>query len=233
MRSPDRKLAHVFTPILFLSCFAFGQSIPGLHLLDADANTGRPLLIQGVNSSEGETWEAPIELFGNASVEIFTGRSYMIAAVQLGYGQTGKYRVTLYSHYKNDSLCKRAMSQPEAAAKGAAATKVKAGSLEYSRETERECHLIRYKVLNLAVDTHANTLIVTSRISLDSHGSHLASTPSDRQWRSIGSLLNLNDDCSVKRCPDFESPYLKTAIQRATALADKEQEHFKRVYGGQ
>jgi hypothetical protein len=225
-------LAHSLVFALFLSCSTFGQSLPGLHLIEPDPSTGRPLLVQGVNTIDGDTWEIPIEVYSDSNVALFTAKSYLIASIQLGYSQSGTYDFRLYAHYKNDLLCKRFFLQPDFAASAAVAAKVKVGSPEAMREMERECHLIRYKSMRVTVATRTKMLAVTNRMVLDDHGNHLAFLPGDEDWRPIASLYDPSDDCSVKKCRDIESPYLKTAINRITPLVEREHEYSKRMYGG-
>jgi hypothetical protein len=55
---------------MFLGHYVVAQSLPGLHILDPDPNSGQPHLVQGVNTSEGETWEVPVQVYADSNVEM-------------------------------------------------------------------------------------------------------------------------------------------------------------------
>jgi hypothetical protein len=132
--------------------------------------------------------------------------------------------VRLYVHYKNDSLCKKYMSNKDLAEKGAKATGIKAGSPEAIHEIGSECHMIRYKAEIISVDMRAAVLKITQRMILDKNGNHLAFQPDDPAQRKIAILADLEDDCSVIACSDIESPYVKTAISRITQMVKSQSE---------
>jgi hypothetical protein len=171
IRLPALRLwrrVSVASLLLLISVSAFSQSIPGLQFIRPDPNDGYPLLVQGVNTMDGETWEVPIQVYSDSNVELFTAKSYLIAAAH-AFDSTGKYFVVLYSYYKNDYPCK-GMFPP---------------SVTKMPTFAKDCQQIGYRLRWLDVDTRAKLIKVTKSLCLDTNGSHLQSTPGDRDWTSI------------------------------------------------
>ena len=204
---------RVLALILFVSLPGVGQRFPGVQLIRPDPSTGRPLLVAtpcAVASEAGDfTWVAPISIYEDSGVGEYVDERCLNTAA-MGLSASGKYAVSLYSHYKNsDWLCKRGLPPPTSAdsPEQAAARK----------EWQAVCKDILYRVRYLEVDARAGKYRMSNVNLLDSHGFHLSSIQGGMDWRALADLEK-----------DPSSRGLKLTIDHITDLVRKESDYWKK-----
>jgi TonB family protein len=114
------------------------------HLVEPDPNSYQPLSVRAV---DGESWDAPLQLYENGDIAVFTGHSFIAASVQLAtLAEPGRYQVTIYTAFKTDKFCHAIVA------------------------LQRYCSLIRYQHESLTIDTGTKMAQVTNRAYLDPQG---------------------------------------------------------------
>ena len=143
-------------------------------------------------------------VYDDSLMSIFIDNRCIIAAVQMGYEQSGRYMVAMYTHYKGSEYpCKYLMGKES----------------ESNAEYQRECKMIGYRVRQVDVDTHAKKMIVTGAIFLDIKGFHAFSQKGSKDWTPFAELQK-----------DPLSHPMLTAIEHTTKLVDKELGYWKYRY---
>lgn len=194
--------------LMALSIPCKGQSFPGLQLIRPDSNTGRPLLVASPCASPSEpgdqAWVPAILVYEDSLMDISVDKSCIIAAVQIGFGQTGKYMVALYSHFKDSEYpCKHLYGK----------------EIRSNPVFQRECKMIGYRMRWVDVDTRNKKMHVSQAVALDIEGFHIVTQEGGKDWTQFAEL---------EKDPDTR-PTL-TAIGRSTKLVEKELEYWNYKY---
>lgn len=189
------------------SCW--GQRLPGLQMVKPDPSTNRPLLVMSPCDND-DPWQIPIEVYSEKDFSLFVDQPCINAAVNLGFGQTGKFFVGLWSFYKNSDYPCKVLFGPELSKKIAA-----------DAEMSRECKTITYRLRWFSVDTRENKFSVTRSIFLDENGALYMQTKAAPEWRSISVLP-----------PDVATSYRKS-IAEITRRIEKLQQYVDSINGKQ
>jgi hypothetical protein len=199
--------------VLLLSIATFAQFpvVPGLHMIEPDPNTGKPLLVKGGTAEDD--WQMPIEVYSDADETMFVPADAARGVMWAGsWQQRGEYTVLLYSYFKTDAACNKwvldAISDKPDGDKPDAAKR---------ERLSHECHLIRYRREALSVDTQQKTLLRTWWILFDDHGDTLAGLQS--KWKY--------------QLSEMSNTPIGAATVRITQLVEQEQEYWNRKYGSQ
>jgi hypothetical protein len=190
-----------------------GQTFPGLQLVQPDPGTGYPLLVATpcAQPEEGsiQAWARPIMVYEDSMQALFVDKNCLIAAVQMGFGQSGKYMVAMYSHYKStDYPCKYLFGKATASL-----------TPEKQREFQSECKMIGYRVRWIDVDTRAKRMIVSRAYFLDINGFHALTQKGADEWTQLSDLEK-----------DPLTRPTARAIDRTTNLVEKELAYFNYRY---
>lgn len=157
-------------------------------------------------------------VYEGSLTDIFVDKNCIIAAVQTGYAQSGKYMVAMYTHYKSSEYpCKIVL---EDTLKSMSEAERREFQSKYAEEYQRECKLMGYKVRWVDVDTRGKKMIVTRAVTLDIKGFHAFDQKGKRDWTLFTELQK----------DPLARPTL-TAIEHTTKLVDKELEYWKYRYG--
>jgi hypothetical protein len=207
-RNPMKKLVVVSCLCALLLMPCMGQTYPGLQLIQPDPENGRPALVAtpcgGPNEFSFQNWVSPLQVYDDASISMFVDKTCIIAAVQMGYEQTGKYMVALYTHYKSgDYPCKHPL--------------IKDGGS--NADYQHLCKMIGYRVRWINVDTRAKKMISTRSVILDIKGLYAASESGKTDWVTFADF---------EREP-IARPMLGS-IEGTTKLIEKELEYWKYIY---
>jgi hypothetical protein len=199
--------------LIFLSTSVFGQDrIIPIHVIDPDPDTGRPLLVS-TPCAGAERWEIPILVYEDSDMEVFVDQPCLIAAVQMGFDQDGKYSVQLYSHYKGNFFCKQMLRAYETSPTGKRDLAAKGLN---EKDLRRECELVHYKARMMSVDTRGKLVQFTRIFLLDEDGTNAGSLKSDALWHPISEV-----DIGTT------GHAMETVITRATAMVEKAERKYR------
>jgi hypothetical protein len=206
----------------FVASQCAGQTFPGLQLVRSDPDSGRPILVATPCAEPTEfgeqTWVAPVLVYEDLLTDIFVDKNCIIAAVQTGYEQNGKYMVAMYTHYKSTEYpCKIVL---EDTLKSMSEAERREFQSKYAEEYQRKCKLMGYKVRWVDVDTRGKKMVVTRAVILDIKGFHALDQKGKKDWTLFTELQK----------DPLARPTL-TAIEHTTTLVDKELEYWKYRYG--
>jgi len=207
--------------VLALPCV--GQTFPGLQFVKPETDGGSPLLVATPCATPsnfgGEmTWVKPIMVYEDSLSALYVDHSCITAAVQMGFAQTGKYTVAMYSYYKSSEYpCKVLLDAQLASMTEADRREFQS---KYATEYQRECKLMGYRVRWIDVDTRSKKIMITRRILVDIKGFHMLDEKVAKDWLQLSEMEK-----------DPLSRGTVAATERTTKLIEKELEYWNRRYG--